>query len=381
MGSRAFIFGLSLCICAIPAAEHELLSLPPELRAEALHRSLLQTPSVSWPAAEATLLESLPALRIGPHRVLVQLGTDELSPRLRPALEADWWSAVIALCERYDLAVAPSTANGASGGPLTSVQRVPETRSVDLPLRGGPVILAPAHPERAVQLNACGPVLMAIEEVAAVHLSSGDGDRGWADIGYRLRLHPGAPAALISEAELRWERASVDGRELELGLPRRPVTPLAAILAPEPDGRGDDLARLRIRGLQPGDRSVLLEGELTLAARALIDRRISLGIDERLELTLDRVRYEVELRGPGPDQDHAELVITALDPVDEELRIGLFTDGGAPLRASDRSFDASHLRWTQTFRRLPVDRYTLRLSRQLEIGREVLPLRARVQLP
>ena len=376
-------------LCAIGAAEvqHPLLALPPDQRAAALHRALHEVPRVTWSAAEASLLATLPAIQQPPCRVLVQLGTDELTPRRRAAFDGDWWAAVFALCTRYGLELVPTSDDGAASGPLTSIQRLPGGRSSGLPLDGGAVILRPAGRDPGPQLVACGPLAMIVERVERVRYASLTGDRSWADIDFHLRLHPGAPLALISEAQLNWHRAvDDDGRELDLRLDRQAASALGTLLTAVDDDAEASAAgaHLRLGGLGPESRAVILSGELALTAQAHPQHHASLGIGGVVEIQLDRTRYRAELLGPQPDGDDARLVVTALDGSEaEDLRIALFTPDGAPLRPTDRQLagtrrpNASILH----FQRLPVERYTLRLGREVDLGHASIPLECRVVLP
>jgi hypothetical protein len=176
----------------------------------------LQLPTrLSWPASHLPLHQAIRLLG-GANQVLLELGADERRQGDLPAFSGSFWEGALVVCRAFDLAILP---------PAQTVGADPEGADDDgqqgasaAYVTGGPLCLGARRADRrgADSFQACGILLMGIDDVAVVVNQGLTGVARQADIAYRLRLEPRFDASLIGSAAVVWTSLAglADGRPL-----------------------------------------------------------------------------------------------------------------------------------------------------------------------
>ncbi|MDA3960630.1 MAG: hypothetical protein PF961_07550 [Planctomycetota bacterium] len=380
------LLGLLFVCCSVASAAtglaDTLLAVPAEQREGALRQVLTREHRVSWDAGRASLAETIALIQSPHNRVLLQLGADELRPYPRASHTGSWWSAVADISQTYRLDLA-AAADPTGSQPDTAIQTLHNGHSTGIPVSGGPVLLTP-RARRGTPALHCpnGNALISISHRQLTTLRGLRHTERWLDIGFRVRLAPSIPVALIESADLQWTAGQADGHPLTLELGAREGV-LTQTLAELDRSVPSELGQLRIADIPASARTIQLSGELRLLAVTKAVGAIILEPGNHGTLALDGLGYGLELQAET-DRSLGQLIVTGLATGEvPRPRISLFDGKGAPLRAVDRDTERSddHMRWVYHYRSLPPGRYSARLQRRIELGTGIIPIQCDIPLP
>ncbi len=355
-----------------------VLALAPSLRAaESRFR---------WRGGELTLAAAIDRLDATGNRTHLQPGADASRHAPLPFLELDYWAAVLAVCQAFDLAILPATSHVAA--------RRTETLNTDarpLMLSGGAVVLAPAgtQADRPLLLPQ-GALLLAVHDAGAFTFRDGSRAHTVASTAYRARLRPGLKLDEVVRAHVVWDRARDAGSTVLNGNPRTAAMPWIqpGDAGSLPDGRQVGIVDLvgvkaTIRGWRlEGTARILFARSLTkiLNLRAGQAKRVRIA-GQQVDFTIDTVE---------PDAARAGGMLHLSFPpgrlLTDELGIIVMSAGGETLETGSPAITHTS-EATEVQVAVPEydpeaeDRYRVGLNVQLVAADERLPLRMTVVLP
>ncbi len=274
----------------------------------------LQIPTrLEWPAGRRALGEALHLLSANAGLALLELGTNEQRSVDLPAFNGTFWEGVLAIARAYDLAILPPARSLGEEHPAGEGEE--QNTAADHPpsVAGGPVCLGLRRPERrgAESFQACGVVLVGIDEVAVTSDQGLGGINRNAEISYCLRLEPHLDAALVGEAKVTWTTLAgqAEGHPLVVAEPapanedeaqrqarmaqprmrfvrvgRRMVRVPLDNAAPE--SAGPTSGTVTVGGLTGAPTTLALSGQVTLTLRrpARAEARLSVGEHATVQL-------------------------------------------------------------------------------------------------
>ncbi|MFW5751403.1 MAG: hypothetical protein ACOCZK_07130 [Planctomycetota bacterium] len=190
-----------------------VLALAPPLRAA--------DSDFRWPGGELTLAAAIDRLDATGNPTHLQPGANASRHAQLPFLELDYWSAVVAVAQAFDLAVLPAATH-------VSARRTGELNSDNSPLMlsGGPVVLAPERADTpAPLLLPQGPLLLSVHDAGAFTIHDGSHAHTVASTAYRARLRPGLAIDEVVRAHVLWNLARDAGSNVLTGNPRTATMP------------------------------------------------------------------------------------------------------------------------------------------------------------
>jgi hypothetical protein len=295
----------------------------------------LQIPThLSWPAAPLAVRDAVKLLAANGNQALLELGVEESRANDLPAFSGTFWEGALALCRAYDLAIVPPSRPLGEGDLPVEVDENGEPLPMTSCIAGGQLVLGARRAGRrdGDSYQACGILLMGVEDLSVTTNQTLGGVNRQADISFRLRLEPRFDAGLIGSASVAWTTLAGqnDGRAL--------VVDDATATDNEEDQR--QRARRRMRFVRMGRRIVQVpaqggepgQGEQSNAGAVSVTGLpagpVTLTVGGQATLALRReVRAEVTLSPGG----HSVAQIGG-----HALAVRLFTNGGGE-DASGRS--------------------------------------------
>jgi hypothetical protein len=331
----------------------------------------LQVPTrLEWPAGRRALSEALHLLSANEGLALLELGTDEQRGADLPAFNGTFWEGVLAVARAYDLAILPPARSLGEERPAGDGDD--QTAAADYPpsVAGGPVCLGLRRPDRrgAESFQACGVVLVGIDDVAVTSDQGLGGINRNAEISYCLRLEPHLDAALVGEAKVTWTTLAgqAEGHPLVVAEPapanedeaqrqarmaqprmrfvrvgRRMVRVPIDNAAPE--GAGPTSGTVTVGGLPAVPATLALSGQVTLTLRrpARAEAHLDVGGHATVQLAGRAVGVRLVAKDANDEErgNRSSVVVDLGDGVDA-FALTVRSPLGKPLRCSGTSNNA-----------------------------------------
>jgi len=238
------------------------LARKPEAERTAAIATRWTATTVSLPEGNLTLTAALALVGINDNSISLGDGIDPTRAADLRSFTGDWWSAVVMLCDAYDLDIAPGQEPGTDATDQRGFRD-----GTPLGISGGPVVLMPRSPGSGPRI-ACGPLLIETHELT---LTKRDGaDDNSAEIRVRARAEPRFPLRDIGRMSVLWDAPMADD--------------IAADFQVRPTGDGQT-TRLMLRKLPSQTTRLNLRGSITVNAYAPL--RVATSLQPGDKVTID----------------------------------------------------------------------------------------------
>ncbi len=327
----------------------------------------LQIPThLSWSAGHLAVRDAVKLLAANGNQALLELGVEESRASDLPAFSGTFWEGVLALCRAYDLAIVPPSRPLGDGDQPVEVDENGETLPMTSCIAGGQLVLGAKRAGRrdTDAYQACGILLMGVEDLSVTTRQTLGGISRQADISFRLRLEPRFDAGLIGSASVAWTTLAgqSDGRALVVDdaaaadtdedqrqrvrrrmrfvrMGRR-IVQVPVPGAEQGQGEQSNAGAVAVTGLPAGPVTLSVGGQATLALRREVRAEVTLSPGGHGVAQLGGHALAVRLFANGGGEDATGRSGVSIDQGGEtvdSLNVEVRNASGKNLRNSDTS--------------------------------------------